>query len=104
MKSTLSLSLKIIFASALFSLYSCGNESTDEITSGQDTAATVSKDTDNPAEDFFYSLPSPLVMAKVFKKTINRGLTKWSFVVTITNENESYEKTEVFNLKTYLIS
>ena len=61
-----------IFLFSVFIFSSCGNsENQDENNSTQtDTTAAVSKDTaGNAAKDFFYSLPSPLVMAKVFKKT-----------------------------------
>ena len=61
-----------IFLSCCILFSSCGNpENPDENNSTQtDTTVSVKKDTSgNPAKDFFYSLPSPLVMAKVFKKT-----------------------------------
>jgi hypothetical protein len=63
------LSSVAVFSLLVFS--SCGSSNQDEnIATTMDTATTVaSKDSSNPAHDFFYSLPSPLLMAKVFKKT-----------------------------------
>ena len=56
-----------IFIVALIS--SCGSETKEENSSAApDTIAAV-KDTGNPTKNFFYSLPSPLVMVKIFKKT-----------------------------------
>ena len=64
--------LKII-TSVVFSiaLVSCGSNKEDENNSAPpDTAKAVTqKDTNSAAQNFFYSLPSPLVMAKVFKRT-----------------------------------
>jgi hypothetical protein len=50
---------------------SCGSNKEDENnSSSQDTAKPAAlKDTNSAAQNFFYSLPSPLVMARVFKKT-----------------------------------
>ena len=70
MKSISSLSVKALFAISLFVFFSCGSDNqNDSNTSVQDTSSTTSTDTTSPVHDFFYSLPSPLVMAKVFKKT-----------------------------------
>ena len=58
-----------IFAIALVS---CGSNKEDEsnaTTVADTTKATKTKDTNSTAKTFFCSLPSPLVMARVFKKT-----------------------------------
>jgi hypothetical protein len=50
---------------------SCGSNKEEENNPApQDTVKAVAlKDTNSAAQNFFYSLPSPLVMARVFKKT-----------------------------------
>jgi|ERR1035437_6619699 hypothetical protein len=62
-----------VFAAAIIviSSVSCGSNKEDENNAASaDTAKTVApKDTNSAAQNFFYSLPSPLVMAKVFKRT-----------------------------------
>ncbi|MBI4944782.1 MAG: hypothetical protein HY840_00115 [Bacteroidetes bacterium] len=62
-----------VFSAVVFiiALVSCGSNKEDENNPvPQDTAKTVAlKDTNSAAQNFFYSLPSPLVMARVFKKT-----------------------------------
>src|ERR1035437_10600785 len=62
-----------VFAAAIIviSSVSCGSNKEDENNAASaDTAKTVApKDTNSAAENFFFSLPSPLVMAKVFKRT-----------------------------------
>lgn len=63
---------KIVSAALLtITFISCGSNKEEETSSvTQDTVkAAVVKDTNTAAQNFFYSLPSPLVMAKVFKKT-----------------------------------
>lgn len=70
MKSIITLSLTALFSISLITFSSCGSESHEEAgTAAQDTSAVAVNDTTSPAEDFFYSLPSPLLMAKIFKKT-----------------------------------
>lgn len=63
--SVLSLSLFIIFLS------SCGQGKTDENNSdsADTTTSATAVDTANKTQQFFYSLPSPLVMMRVFKRT-----------------------------------
>jgi len=64
--------LKIISAAIfIVAFVSCGSNKEDESNViAQDTAKTTAKkDTNTAAQNFFYSLPSPLVMAKVFKRT-----------------------------------
>lgn len=62
-----------VFAAAIIiiSSVSCGSNKEDENNAASaDTAKMVApKDTNSAAQNFFYSLPSPLVMAKVFKRT-----------------------------------
>lgn len=61
-----------IFPAIVFILSSCGTETTTENLSDAaiDSGDLVSSaDTFSASEDFFYSLPSPLVMARIFKKT-----------------------------------
>jgi hypothetical protein len=71
MKSKKSLVLTSLFAASLLTLTSCGSSSQQEEAAAvaQDTAAPAVKDSTNETKDFFYSLPSPLLMAKVFRKT-----------------------------------
>ena len=77
MKSLVELSQKNILRVSLFILISiwvssCGSNDQDESSvPAQDSSAvtTVSRDSANPTRDFFYSLPSPLLMARIFKKT-----------------------------------
>ena len=71
MKPTFSISIKSLLGASLLILSSCGNSDNQEenAASMQDTASIISKDAVNPTRDFFYSLPSPLLMAKIFKKT-----------------------------------
>lgn len=53
-----------------FLFTSCGDDNAESADTSADTTATASSDdTTGATEDFFYSLPSPMVMAKVFKKT-----------------------------------
>ncbi|TAL57911.1 MAG: hypothetical protein EPN85_12935 [Bacteroidetes bacterium] len=61
---------KTVLALSVFTFTSCGPDSSeDSSTASQDTTAAVVNDTASPTQDFFYSLPSPLLMAKVFRKT-----------------------------------
>lgn len=54
----------------LFFVFSCGSsDNQDEVTVLSDTTISGANDTGIRTKDFFYSLPSPLVMIKVFKKT-----------------------------------
>ena len=71
MKSRFTLSLKALFVILLFDILvsSCGSQTQDENTAVADSTSAIPKDTSNKTHDFFYSLPSPLLMAKVFKKT-----------------------------------
>lgn len=95
MKSILSLSVKTFFAISLFVFSSCGSDNQDDNnSSAQDTTATASADTSSPTHDFFYSLPSPLVMAKVFKKT---GL---KYMDGITNSPDNVGKYSSVHSKT----
>lgn len=101
MKSILSFSLNAFLAALLFVFSSCGSESTDENnTDAHDTTTTASNDTGTPAEDFFYSLPSPLVMVKVFKKT---GLKYVDGVANSPDNVSKYSSTEskTLNLGVY---
>ncbi|MFI5164079.1 MAG: hypothetical protein ACHQHP_02410 [Bacteroidia bacterium] len=62
----------IVTAILIVALASCGSNKEDEnnsIPSDTTPKAAASKDTNNPGQDFFYSLPSPLIMAQIFKKT-----------------------------------
>ena len=64
------LAITTFLAVGTLTFSSCGSSAPDEnATAIQDTTATAVKDTTNPTQDFFYSLPSPLLMAKVFRKT-----------------------------------
>lgn len=49
---------------------SCGSNNTEDSADGTaDSTAVVKADSVSPTQDFFYSLPSPLFMAKIFRKT-----------------------------------
>ena len=91
---------KVFYVSGIFLtgiiISSCGNsENPDENTAVSDTAAISNKDTSgHAAKDFFYSLPSPLVMAKVFKKT---GL---KYVDGVANSPENVSKYSSMQSKT----
>lgn len=57
---------------AMLFLFSCSSDKQEENTATtpkDSTAAITTHDTASRAKEFFYSLPSPLLMAKVFKKT-----------------------------------
>jgi len=55
---------------SIFILSACGSANQEENSASvTDTATIAEKDTSNPTQDFFYSLPSPLVMVKIFKRT-----------------------------------
>lgn len=71
MKSSLSVFAASLLAASVFVFASCGSTSQEDSNiSAQDTAGTTAtNDSVNPTQDFFYSLPSPLLMAKVFRKT-----------------------------------
>ncbi|MBI3501826.1 MAG: hypothetical protein HY063_08535 [Bacteroidetes bacterium] len=74
---------------------SCGTAKEDETQPAQDTVAVAAtKDTGNLAKDFFYSLPSPLIMAKIFKKT---GL---KYVDGVANSPDNISKYSSVNSKT----
>jgi len=80
----------------LFALASCGTNKEEESNAAtQDTIAVASaKDTGDLTKDFFYALPSPLVMAKVFKKT---GL---KYVEGIANSPDNISKYSSVGRKT----
>ena len=86
---------KILPAALLFTFAACGSSEQDENTNAttMDTAAAAS-DTTNQTQDFFYSLPSPLLMAKVFKKT---GL---KYVEGVANSPENVSKYSSMHSKT----
>ncbi len=70
MKSIISLFTAFILALCILVIASCGSDTQEEsITASQDTTTTAVNDSAKPIQDFFYSLPSPLLMAKIFKKT-----------------------------------
>lgn len=70
MRSTTLLISNTFLAVSLLVFSSCGNSSQEDTNSPMtDSTASAPTDTTSPTEDFFYSLPSPLLMAKVFKKT-----------------------------------
>ena len=71
MKSKFPIVAAFVLAISIFTFVSCGSTSQeDDHTNTQDTAATAAAgDSVKPTQDFFYSLPSPLLMAKVFRKT-----------------------------------
>lgn len=62
---------KSVFLISATAIVSCGPEVQEDASgSMQDTTTTTAaNDTLSPTQDFFYSLPSPLLMAKVFRKT-----------------------------------
>ena len=84
----------LLFGSTIFS--SCGSsENQDENNANQvDTTAAMPKDTGDASKDFFYSLPSPLMMAKIFKKT---GL---KYVDGVANSPDNVTKYASVNSKT----
>jgi hypothetical protein len=50
--------------------FSCTTDHSDDVaTVVEDTVATEMKDTTTVVQDFFYSLPSPMVMVKMFKRS-----------------------------------
>ena len=70
MKSFLTCSIKAMFPISVLIFSACGSNNQEESNAPiADTTATMEKDSSNPTQDFFYSLPSPLLMVKVFKKT-----------------------------------
>jgi len=89
-----------LLASAIFIvvLSSCGPEGQEDgSTTGADSSAIsadASKDTVSDAQNFFYSLPSPLMMAKVFKKT---GL---KYVDGVANSPDNISKYTSGHIKT----
>ena len=105
MKSIIAFTKKTILPIVLLTpivigISSCGTNSQDEnAASTQDSTAaasapTASKDSSNPTRDFFYSLPSPLLMAKIFKKT---GL---KYMDGVTNSPDNVSKYSSVNSKT----
>lgn len=71
MKSLFPSIAAFFLAVLLFAFESCGYTSQDDNSAVvQDTAGTIAPDDSvKPTQDFFYSLPSPLLMVKVFRKT-----------------------------------
>lgn len=70
----------LIVAGLIGTFPSCGPEAdTEEVmTDEQEAAIENQEDASQSTTDFFYSLPSPLIMAKVFKRTglkYNEGIT-----------------------------
>ncbi len=101
MKSILPVSLSAVMAAALLGFYSCGSENTEEnITEARDSVATSVKDTGSLTSDFFYSLPSPLMLVKVFKKT---GLKYMDGIANSPDNVSKYASTEskTLNLGVY---
>ena len=87
--------LKAIPAISLIAFSSCGSTSQDESTATtMDTVSAAAKDSSGQTQDFFYSLPSPLLMAKVFKKT---GL---KYVDGVANSPENVSKYSSVHSKT----
>ena len=86
----------LIVVSSSIILTSCGSSQTQDenITTATDTTAVVTKDTANTTRNFFYSMPSPLVMAKVFKKT---GL---KYIDGVTNSPDNVSKYSSVHSKT----
>src|SRR4030066_391566 len=92
MKSIFPFSLKIVLATSWLGFFSCGSENTEETNADvHDTLETASKDTGDQTQDFFYSLPSPLMMVKVFKKT---GLKYMEGVANSPDNVSRYSTTE----------
>lgn len=61
--------LSVIFVIVFF-MFSCNSsDNQDDVPTFSDTTISEMNDTSNKTKDFFYSLPSPLIMIKVFKKT-----------------------------------
>lgn len=80
---------------------SCGSTDNPDDTSNQpDSAAVAVAYTGNKTKDFFYSLPSPLVMAKVFKRT---GLKYVDGIANSPDKVGSYSSThsKTLNLGVY---
>ena len=68
MKHTLYLFQISLIALLFLGFASCGSNNKEDNAEGtSDTTAVVKTDSANPTRDFFYSLPSPLLMAKIFK-------------------------------------
>jgi hypothetical protein len=86
----------LLFAFTLISIFSCSSENTEEAsTNSQDSAAILVNDTSSPAQDFFYSLPSPMVMVKVFKRS---GLKYVDGIANSPNNVSKYSSTETKTL------
>lgn len=101
MKSTISLFSTAFVAVTMIALMSCGADNHDENnTTLQDTAAVAANDTVSATRDFFYSLPSPLLMAKVFRKT---GLKYVDGVANSPNKVSKYSSvhSKTLNLGVY---
>ena len=74
---------------------SCSSGSHDDINSAQTDTTSVDVNTNsNSPKDFFYSLPSPLIMVKVFKKT---GL---KYIDGVANSPENVSKYSSIQKKT----
>lgn len=86
----------IFLTTGLFVFLSCGSGSNEEDNNipTRDTSSAVVSDTSNSARDFFYSLPSPLVMVKIFRKT---GL---KYVEGIANSPDNVSKYSSAHSKT----
>ena len=89
------ITMYIVLCTLYITFSSCDSDNQDDTTTSvQDTSATASADTTSPAHDFFYSLPSPLVMVKFFKKT---GL---KYMDGITNSPDNVSKYSSVHSKT----
>lgn len=88
--------LSVFLAIALLVFSSCGsnNNEEDNTISTSDTSSAKVSDTSSSSSDFFYSLPSPLVMVKIFKKT---GL---KYVEGIANSPDNVSKYSSAHSKT----
>lgn len=74
------------------SVFSCSSEVSEDITANnQDSSATLVNDTTSPTQDFFYSLPSPMVMVKAFKRS---GLKYVEGVANSPDNISKYSSTE----------
>lgn len=70
MKSTILVFATTALTLSLLVFASCGSDNqADNNTESQDTSTTTTNDSVSATKDFFYSLPSPLLMAKIFRKT-----------------------------------
>ncbi len=94
MKSSFLLISNLCLASVIITATSCGNASIDENINSDLDSTSAEAQISETTQDFFYSLPSPLLMAKIFKRT---GL---KYIEGIANPPENVSKYTSVHSKT----